>query len=169
MKLALELLSLWMFSMNKIYSQEEGNNIIAYQLPHIIYSAIFSIFLVRIFVRNFALNDKDAIEIKRQMSKDFAINMKKNRLRCIKIKFVIFFVINFLFLGFSFYFLTSFNAVYKSCQTLLCETTFISFTVTLCLPCVINIVPAMLRNCSLHSANNNNGYCYKISQITQLF
>ena len=152
-------------SMNKIYSQEEGNNIIAYQLPHIIYSAIFSIFLVRIFVRNFALNDKDAIEVKRQMSKDFAINMQKNRLRCIKIKFAIFFVINFLFLGFSFYFLTSFNAVYKSSQTLLLETTIISFAFTLCLPFVINIIPAMFRSCSLQS--QSSGITYKLSQIFQ--
>ena len=99
------------------------------------------------------------------MSKDFAINMQKNRLRCIKIKFVIFFVINFLFLGFSFYFLTSFNAVYKSSQALLLETTIISFTFTLCLPFVLNIIPAMLRSCSLQS--QSSGITYKLSQIFQ--
>ena len=115
------------------------------------------------------LTDKDILEVKKQNNKSKAINTKKNKLKYIKIKFTIFFVLNFIMLGFFWYYLTCFNAIYKNNQTYLLENTIISFAFSLCFPFLINIVPAMLRNCSLHSANNNNGYCYKISQITQLF
>ena len=148
---------------------DRGKFQIIYQIPQIFYSSIISTYLVRILVRTLALTNKDVLDIKFQRDKNTAIYMEQKKYKYITIKFIIFFSLNFLLLGFFWYYLTCFNAIYKNNQTYLLENTIISFAFSLCFPFLINIVPAMLRNCSLHSANNNNGYCYKISQITQLF
>ena len=94
--------------------------------------------------------------------------MKKKKLKCIKIKFAIFFILNFIILLLFWYYLTCFNAVYKNTQLYLIENTFISFGFSLFYPFIINIIPIMLRYCSLHSSKKDKQYFYKLSQIMQV-
>ena len=66
------------------------------------------------------------------------------------------------------YYLTSFNAIYKNTQIYLIKNTCISFGFSLVYPFIINIFPMMIRTCSIHSAKKDHEYFYKVSQILQL-
>ena len=94
--------------------------------------------------------------------------MKKQKLKYIKIKYAIFFVLNFILLTLFWYYLTCFNAVYKNTQVYLIENTFISFAFSLFYPFIINIFPTTIRNCAIHSSDKNQEYLYKFSQIVQI-
>ena len=114
------------------------------------------------------LTDKDILEVKMENTKENVINKKYKKLKCIKIKFAIFFTLNFLLLGLFWYYLTCFNAIYENTQVYLIENTFISFGFSLFYPFIINILPTMIRMCSIHSSNKNQSYLYKVSQIIQI-
>ena len=106
--------------------------------------------------------------MKLQKSKIEAVNKKNERLKCMKIKFAIFFILNFILLALFWYYLTCFNAIYKNTQIYLIENTFISFAFSLFYPFIINILPTMIRMNSIHSSNKDQEYCYKLSQIIQI-
>ena len=106
--------------------------------------------------------------MKLQDSKINAVNKKYERLKCMKIKFAIFFILNFILLGLFWYYLTCFNAIYKNTQVYLIENTFISFAFSLFYPFIINILPTIIRMNSIHSSNKDQEYCYKLSQIIQI-
>ena len=114
------------------------------------------------------LTDKDIIGVKQQETKPLAFIMKKQKLKNIKIKYAIFFILNFILLSLFWYYLTCFNAVYKNTQIYLIENTFISFAFSLFYPFIINIFPTTIRNCAIHSSDKNQEYLYKFSQIMQL-
>ena len=94
--------------------------------------------------------------------------MKKQKLKCMKIKFAFFFILNFILLGLFWYYLTSFNAIYQNTQVYLIENTFISFAISLFYPFIINIFPMIIRMYSIHSNNKDQECFYKVSQILQL-
>ena len=154
-------------NMHQIY-EDEGKFNFGYQFPYIIYSAIISIVVLRLILRFLVLTDKDILEVKLQPIKAMAINMKKKKLRCMKIKFAIFFVLNFVLLSLFWYYLTCFNAIYSNTQVYLIENTFISFGFSLCFPFIFNLLPTMIRMCSLHFSNKDYKYFYKVSQVIQL-
>ena len=151
-------------NLHQIY-EDEGEFNFNYQLPNIIYSAIISTFVLRLILQTFVLTDKDILEIKQQLNKDSAIKMKKKKLKCIRIKFAIFFILNFILLVLFWYYLTCFNAIYRNTQIYLIENTFISFGFSLFYPLIINILPTIIRMCSIHSENKNQRYFYIVSQI----
>ena len=114
------------------------------------------------------LTDKDISKVKKEPTKQMATGMKRKVLKCMKIKFAIFFILNFILLTLFWYYLTCFNAIYKNTQVYLIKNTFISFAFSLFYPFIINIFPTMIRICSLHSAKKDQEYFYKVSQIIQL-
>jgi len=81
---------------------------------------------------------------------------------------MIFFILNFVLLVLFWYYLTCFNAVYRNTQIYLIENTFISFGFSLFYPLIINIIPMIIRMCSIHSKNKNQRYTYIVSQILQV-
>ena len=154
-------------TMHQIYL-DEGKFNFNYQIPKIIYSALISTFTLRLMLHTLILTDKDILAVKLQKTKEEAINMKKKKLKCIIIKYTIFFILNFILLVLFWYYLTCFNAIYKNTQIYLIENTFISFGLSLFYPFIINIFPSMIRICSIKSNNKNQNYGYKLSQIIQL-
>ena len=154
-------------TMHQIYL-DEGKFNFNYQIPKIIYSALISTFILRLMLHTLILTDKDILAVKLQKTKEEAINMKKKKLKCIIIKYTIFFILNFILLVLFWYYLTCFNAIYKNTQIYLIENTFISFGLSLFYPFIINIFPSMIRICSIKSNNKNQNYGYKLSQIIQL-
>ena len=154
-------------NMHQIY-EDEGKFNFEYQISKILYSALASTFVLRIMLQFLVLSDKDVLEVKKQQTKPLAINLKKKKLKCMKIKFAIFFILNFILLGLFWYYLTCFNAIYRNTQVYLIKNTFISFAFSLFYPFIINIFPTMIRMCSLHSSNKDQEYFYKFSQIIQL-
>ena len=154
-------------NLHQIYEDQGKYNFI-YQLPYIIYSSIISTATLRLMLQFLVLTDKDVLQVKLQSTKNMAINMKKEKLKYMKIKFAIFFILNFILLGLFWYYLTSFNAIYENTQIYLIKNTFISFAFSLLYPFIINIFPMMIRNCAIHSKSKDQEYCYKVSQVLQL-
>ena len=154
-------------TIHQIY-KDKGEFNFNYQLPKIFYSAIISTVTLRLMLHFLVLTDKDILEVKLQKTKEKAFNLKKQKLKCIIIKFTIFFVLNFILLGLFWFYLTCLNAIYKNSQVYLIETTFISFGFSLIYPFIINIFPTIIRMNSLHSSNKSQEYCYKISQVIQV-
>ena len=114
------------------------------------------------------LTDKDVLDVKLKKTKAIAIDAKKKKLKYIKIKFTIFFILNIILLGLFWYYLTSFNAIYENTQIYLIINTCISFGISLLYPFIINIIPMIIRKKSLKSKKKNKKYLYKISQIIQV-
>ena len=154
-------------TLHQIY-EDEGKFNFKYQISHILISAVISTFILRLILQILVLSDKDILQVKLQSTKNLAINMKKRKLKCMKIKFTIFFILNFILLGLFWYYLTCFNAIYQNTQVYLIENTFISFGFSLFYPFIINIFPMIIRMCSIHSSNKNQECFYKLSQIIQL-
>ena len=154
-------------NMHQIY-EDKGKFNFGYQVSFILYSAIISTFILRIMLRTLVLTDKDVLEVKQQETKPLAIIMKKQKLKNIKIKYMIFFILNFLLLTLFWYYLTCFNGVYENTQVYLIENTFISFGFSLFYPFIINIFPTLIRSCAIHSSDKNQEYLYKFSQVIQV-
>ena len=154
-------------NIHQIYEDEAKFNF-GYQLPYIISSAIAATVTLRLMLQFLILTDKDVLEVKLQPTKILAVNLKEKKLKCMKIKFAIFFVLNFVLLGLFWYYLTCFNAVYKNTQIYLIENSFISFGFSLVYPFIINIIPVIIRMNSLHSVKKDQKCLYKASQIIQL-
>ena len=119
-------------------------------------------------LQGLVLTDKDVLQVKLQLTKELAINKKQANLKYVKIKFTIFFILNFIILGFFWYYLTCFNAIYNNTQIYLIENTFISLGFSLAYPFIINIFPTIIRMSSIHSSNKRNRCFYKVSQLIQL-
>ena len=154
-------------TIHQIY-KDNGKYNFKYQISHILYSAIIATFILRLMLQTLVLTDKDVLTVKQQHSKTLAINTKEKKLKCMKIKFSVFFILNFILLGLFWYYLTCFNAVFKNTQVYLIENTFISFAFSLSYPFIINIFPTCIRNLSLNSSKKEQFYFYKMSQIIQL-
>ena len=152
-------------NMHQIY-EDEGKYNFEYQLPYIIYSVIISNLILRLILQFLVLTDKDVFQVKLQQNRIMAIHGKNKKLKIIKIKFAIFFILNFILLILFWYYLTYFNAIYQNTQIYLIENTFISFGLSLFYPFIINIIPMVIRRCSMNSTNQE--YAYKVSQIIQL-
>ena len=153
--------------MHQIY-EDKGTFNFEYQISHIIYSAIISTIVLRLILQFFVLTDKDVLRVKNQKTKGEAVSLKKKVLKYMKIKFFLFFILNFILLGLFWYYLTCFNAIYKNTQIYLIENTFISFGFSLVYPFIINIFPTIIRMCSIHSTDKNQEYFYKFSKIIQI-
>ena len=156
-------------TMHKIY-EDDGKYNISYQFPKILISSICSTIILRIMLITLVLTDKSVLEVKNQKTKNLAIDMKKKLMKCIKIKYTIFFVLNFILLVLFWFYLTCFNGVYQNTQTYLIENTLISFGISLIYPFIINIIPSALRFCSFDKKNKNKkeSCLYKISLLIQL-
>ena len=82
------------------------------------------------------------------------------------IKFILFFLISFLFLIFFWYYLSCFCAVYENTQIHLIKDTFISFGLSLLYPLGLYLLPGFFRIPSLKSKNKK--CLYIISRLIQL-
>ena len=141
-----------------------GSYNIKYQIPYIILSSFASIIILRLMLIALVLTDKYILEIKSQKNLEKAQNKKEQILKCLLIKFIIFFSLNLILLTLFWYYLTCWNAIYENTQIYLLKNTLTSFGVSLVYPFIINIFPTFLRMQSL----NGNECLYKASKIVQL-
>ena len=155
--------------MHTIY-QNQGVYDFIFQLPQIIYSTIISA-IIGVILSKLSLTQSKIVEIRNSIKKRNSIEYKKKLngfIKCIKIQFVLFFVINFLLLLLFWYYLSCFCAVYKNTQVYLIKDVLISFGISLIYPFIINIFPGILRIISLKERNNNHKYTYILSKILQI-
>ena len=152
--------------------EDEGDYNFSYQIPFILISVVISTFCQRIFLL-LIMTEKDVVKFKDIHDKNLAEKQKEKTIKCINIKYMIFFILNVILLSLFWYYLTCFNAIYENTQLYLIENTLIGFGISIFYPFIINILPGILRINTLKSQRNNNDAgdkecIYKLSQILQL-
>ena len=153
--------------MHQIY-QDEGKYNISYQFPKILITALSSIVILRIMLECLILTDRNVLKVKHQILKSQAEQMKKKVLKCINIKFLIFFVFNFFLLILFWFYLTCFNDTYENTQVYLIENTFFAFAISLFYPFIWNIFPSVLRISALDTKEPDKECLYSFSKILQI-
>ena len=154
-------------TMHKIYEDNGKYNFI-YQMPQIIYSTLITT-LINMFIKFLALSEKNVIQIKKEFNekKSEKFETRINEIiKCIKIKFIMFFIISFFLLILFWYYIACFCALYNKTQIHLIKDTISSFLLSLILPFLLNLLPGILRIKSLE--NRNSKKTYKISKYIQI-
>ena len=146
--------------------ESEGQLDFIYQIPQILYSTIISS-IINALIKYFSLSEKNILAIKNE--KDIVNNKGSisKTINCLKIKFICFFILSFIFLISFWYYLSCFCAVYKNTQWYLIEDTLISFCLSLLYPFGLNLIPGIFRIPSLNDPNQNKECMYKFSKIIQ--
>ena len=151
-------------TMHKIYEDEGSFNFI-YQLPQIIYSSLIST-LLNYLLKLLALSEGNIVAYKENKKK---INLEKRTKELknkLNIKFIFYFIINFLFLSCFWYYLFMFCAVYKNTQLYLLKDTLISFSLSLIYPFFLYLLPGLFRIPSLKGKDKK--CLYGLSKVFQL-
>ena len=100
--------------MHKIYLDEGSFNLI-YQLPQIIYSSLISSIL-NIILNQLSLSEKNILQLKENKNNESIKKSSENLIKFLFIKFILFFIIGFIYLLFFWYYISSFCAVYENTQ-----------------------------------------------------
>ena len=149
-------------TMHEIYIKNGEFNFI-YQIPKIIYSTMICS-AINTIVSILSLTERNILEFKR-----IEMNIEKkflNLIKCIKIKFILFFIVSFLFLIFFWYYISCFCAIYINTQLHLLKNSIISFGLTMIYPFGLYLLPGIFRIPSLKGKNKD--CLYKISKIIQI-
>jgi len=152
---------------HQIY-EDNGSYNFGYQFPKVLLSAIASTVFMRIILETLVLTERNILQVKQQKTRKEAVFMKNNVLKNIKIKFLIFFIINLITLFLFWIYLIAFNDVYENTQFYLLENTAISFCLSFFYPVVWNIIPCIFRIYSLSSNQHDKQCMYFTSKILQL-
>ena len=148
-------------TMHKIYIDEGKYNII-YQISNILFSTLISS-IISTFLKFLSLSERNIIEIKNNN------NLEKNSKspKCINIKFILFFVLNFFLLLLFWYYVSCFCAVYRNTQYHLIKDTLITFGLSLLYPIGLCLLPGIFRIPSLRAAKKDKNCLYRFSNIIQ--
>ena len=158
------------FTNNNIHQLYKGNGQydLIYEFPHIIFSSVVS-YVISIILKSFILPWKDVYKLKMENNKNLFLDKCKNMETYLKIKLMIFFIINFIFMSFFWYFISCFCAVFVNTQIALIKNTIISFILLMIYPFGINLLPGVFRISALKQKNKRKNCIYKIGQIIALF
>ena len=147
--------------------ENEGEFDFIYQLPQIIYSTLISILLKQI-ISMLCLTEKDIVKIKKKETFELSLKMKKTIIKCIKIKFILFFTFVFFFLLIFWYYISCFCAIYKNTQVYLIKNTMIGFVGLLIYPFIIYLIPGIFRIPALLAEKKDKQFLFKLSKIAQI-
>ena len=150
-------------TMGKI-SMNGGYFNIIYNLPQIIYSAIISSVISEI-IKIFALTEISFVIYRNQAKKENIIISSEKLKKIFKIKFIFFFILDFILLGCFWIYLSCFSAVYHNTQIHLIKDTLISFGTSFISPFVFYLFPGIFRILALK--NENKRILYEIYRILQ--
>ena len=153
-------------TIHKIYVAE-GKYILFDFLPEISISFVCS-HVITIIIKYIFLSERNLKEIKKQKTLTKASNMSYIVEGKLRIKYILFYIIGFIFLILFWVFISSFGAVFQNTQVILAKNTAISFAVSFIFPFFINVIPSIFRSCSLSDKENNSEYLYNLSKFIQL-
>ena len=153
-------------TMHKIYEDKGSFNFI-YQLPQIIYSSLISLVL-NTLLKLLALSEDGIIKFKSNKNKEDLNKRSSSLYNILRIKFVVYFSLGFIFLLFFGYYLSMFGAIYVNTQIHLIKDILISFGLSLFYPFIIYLLPGLFRMPSLSYNKNNRNYLYTISKVLQM-
>ena len=153
-------------TMHKIYEDNGAFNIL-FQIPQILYSTVVSA-LINMILKMLSLSEKNILQLKEEKDPFKIAEKAKDIEKYIKIKFILFFILNFIFMSFFCYFISCFCAVYINTQIILIKDTLISFALSMAYPFGLNLLPGFFRIPSLRGANKDKKCLYKFSTIIAL-
>ena len=146
--------------MSNIYEIRGVYDIIS-QIPQIIYSGIISSF-IDIIIKYFSLSQKFVIDEKNKKNGDNKELKYKKIINNLRKRFIFFYIFSFLFLLFSWYYVSCFCAVYKNTQIHLIKDVLIGFGLSLIFPFISYSISGLFRICGLRYKKK---YIYKFSSI----
>jgi len=155
-------------TMHKIY-QSKGKFDFEYQLPIIVYSNLISMIL-NLPLNYLSLTNDAIINFKQNKS---IINEMVKRAKYLEnkltFKFVLYFVIGFLFLSFFWYYISMFCVIYRNTQIHLLKDTLFSFSLSLLFPFGYYFLPGFFRIPALSNQKNKRKCLYNFSKFLQEF
>ena len=154
-------------TMHKIYKDKSSYNII-YQIPIMIYSTIISSVL-NMILKQLSLSENNILSITQAKNYKNAVKQSKITLKCLRIKFSLFFILRIIILLFCWYYICCFCAVYINTQIALISDTFISYGLSMIYPFGLNLLPGVFRIPALRAKNKDKLCLYKFSNLLYLF
>ena len=151
-------------TMHKIY-QDGGSYNFIYQIPLAIYSSLICS-IINTLIKTLSLSQTNILAIKYLEYNENLEKIVNNIIKCLKIKFRLYFILTFIISILFWYYLGCFCAVYKNTQLLLIKDSIISFGLSLIYPFGLYLLPGIFRIPSLNSENNKE-LLYKFSKIIQ--
>ena len=137
---------------NNIYDNN-GKYSFSYNLPNSIFSVLIT-YVLDIFLFKLIISRKKFQEIMEKKN----INYKKefdSIIKCLKIKIIIFFIIDFILTGFSWYYCCVFCALYSNTAKFWLVSLSISLCIHLILPLIFCFIPTSIRNNELKNKKKN--------------
>ena len=132
-----------------------------------IYSTLISSVL-NIILKQLSLSENNILSIAHTKDYKNAVKQSKITLRCLRIKFFLFFLLRIIILLFCWYYISCFCAVYMNTQIALISDTFISYSLSMIYPFGLNLLPGIFRIPALRAKNKDKLCLYKISNIIAL-
>ena len=152
-------------TMHKIYKNKGAFDLIE-QLPQIIYSFLISS-LFSFILEMLALTEGVILEIKKIKKEKLLNRIIISYVKKIKIKIVLYFIIDNIFLILFWYYISMFCAIYVNTQSNLIKDTLSSFIFSFIEPLAIYLIPGIFRILALSKKNKNMHILYKFSKILQ--
>ena len=152
-------------TMHQIYEDEGVFNFI-YHLPQIAYSTLITFFIDNI-LSFLSLSEDIIIKIKNDKNLENLSKNGNNIKSILETKFILFFIVNFIFVSLFWYYLSCFCAVYTHTQYHVIKDTLISFGIGFATPLGINILTSLLRIYSLKDYNKSKRLMFRFSKLFQ--
>ena len=149
-------------TIHNIYISKSSFNIL-YNFSNIIL-ATFILYLIQRILFYFISTEEDILEIKNIQDKNIAENINQ-KMRIITMKYILFFSISLISVGLCGFYLGCFAAIFPKTKLHLFIRLIISFSFSLIIPLVLNILPSSLRIYSLKKKGKE--VLYRISQYLQ--
>ena len=162
-------INLFFFDEKMIHSiyENEGKYDYLFFIPKIIISFVIS-HIISILIKFIFVSERNILNIKIQTSLESSENIAEKEKRNLFCKYVIFFILGIIFLGFFWFLLSSFGAVYINTQIIVFENTLISYAISYIYAIFINVLPCIFRIPSLNSKDKNKEYIYIFSKFLQV-
>ena len=151
-------------TMHKIYKDFGVYNFF-YQIPQILLSLLISTIL-NVIAKTLSLTESNILKFKNKR-KDIE-NKKKELIKLIIYKYILFFIISFCLLLFFWYYISCFCVIYINTQTHLIKDTIIGFVLSMIYPFGIYLLPGLFRIPALRAPNKDKKKLYLFSKIIQL-
>ena len=152
-------------TMHQIYL-DNGAYRLLFQLPQIIYTSVLTL-TVNTILKQVSLSDGIFMQLKKQ--KIISTSKCKAIKGCLKIKFSIFFILNYLLLLFLWYYVSCFSGVFKNTQIILFSDTLISFFLSLLYSCGYNLFPAFFRISALRAEKKDKNCLFSFGRLLSFY
>ena len=147
--------------------ETNGSYRLEYRITKKIYSSIISIAL-NTLIKFFALSNDRIIKFKQNKNKKNVIEREAVLNYTLRIKFILYFIVSFVFLLFFWYYLSIFGAIYINTQFNLLIDTLESFGYSLLYPFGLCLTPGLFRIPALSAPKKKKEYLYNFSKILQM-